>query len=143
MSKQQCQFKMLAVLATLTGVLPIILLAFFKHHTHIPKHVVEIYLAMILVYITGVHWGFAYEASALPHLSFSLLTSLLPMLVLLLQFLNSWSTELTCLLLIGVLIMIIVCEHILPVTKNKKQFLKLRVNASLVLTAAIIVYLSV
>ena len=141
MLTQPGKIKFAAMIATLTGILPILLLIFLRQATWIPQHIVEIYLAMILVYITGVHWGFAYEAQSLPHLAFSLIASLTPMTILLIHSLQGWSESTTCLSLLGALAFILTFEHVLPVSKVKKDFLRLRVTASLFLAASTVLYL--
>ena len=130
-----------AMIATLTGILPILFLIFIRHKAWLPEHTVEIYLAMILIYITGVHWGFAYQDQSLSHLAFSLIASLTPMAILFIQALQGWSETITCISLLGALAFILAFEHVLPVSRVKKDFLRLRVTASLFLAASTVTYL--
>lgn len=141
MSTNKTSINTTVTIATLTGIIPVIALIFLQHNPYIPRHTIEIYLAFILVYITGVHWGFAYEENSLSHLCFSLLASLTPMLIIYLQQLEKWTTSTTCLSLLGILASILTLEHILPVSKQKKPFLRHRIYASFFLAMAVVGYI--
>ena len=135
------KFTNLALVATITGILPIIILALFKHTHVFPSATVSVYCSMILIYITGVHWGFSYQQRSLSHLLFSLIGSLLPMLVLLLQTIVLWTQAVSILLLLAILLLLLALEHLLPLTKTMTDFLNIRRIASCCLAAAIIFYL--
>jgi hypothetical protein len=129
-------------LVTAAGSIPLFGYALLAGHFSIPVLYAQIYFCLILAFIAGIDWTYALIERSLLSLLWSVLLSLLSLLLLLVSFYYSISTVIVWLLLLTLLWLALLHDFIIRKKVNIPGFFCFRRSGTLFLTVAVFLILA-